>query len=82
MAITPEEIRARILAALPGAEVEVRDTRGGGDHFAATVVWASFAGRTPVERHRTVYAALGEAMRTDIHALALETLTPAERGSR
>jgi stress-induced morphogen len=79
MPITPEAIRARILAALPGAVVDVRDTTGGGDHFAALVIAAGFEGQSLVDRHRAVYAALGEAMHADVHALALDTFTPAER---
>ena len=78
VAITVEEISARIRAALPDAEVRVSDTTGGGDHFAATVVSAAFVGKGPVDRHRLVYAALGDAMRGPIHALALETSTPEE----
>jgi stress-induced morphogen len=78
VAITPDEIRARIQAALPDADVKVTDTTGGGDHFAATVVSAAFAGKGPVDRHRLVYAALGDAMRGPIHALALVTKTPQE----
>ena len=78
VAITVEEISARIKAGLPDAEVRVTDT-GGGDHFAATVVSAAFAGRGPVDRHRLVYAALGDAMRGPIHALALTTITPQEQ---
>lgn len=80
MPTTPEVIRGRILAALPDAAVEVRDTTGAGDHFSARVVSAAFAGKRLLERHRLVYAALGEAMHRDVHALALETLTPQERG--
>jgi stress-induced morphogen len=76
---SPAEIRARIQAALPDADVSVTDTTGGGDHFAATVVSAAFAGKGPVDRHRLVYAALGDAMRGPIHALALTTQTPDER---
>jgi stress-induced morphogen len=79
MAITAEAIRTRILAALPDAEVSVRDTTGTGDHYAATVVTPAFQGRLPVDRHRMIYAALGDAMQSDIHALALETLTPTEQ---
>jgi stress-induced morphogen len=79
MPITPDAIRDRILAALPGATVDVRDTTGGGDHFAALVVSPAFEGKSLVDRHRAVYAALGEAMRVDVHALALDTFTPAER---
>jgi len=78
MAISPDGIRERILSALPGASVAVRDSTGGGDHFAATVIADSFEGMGLVDRHRAIYAALGAAMHSDIHALALETLTPAE----
>ena len=59
MPISPDDIRARIRAALPDADVTVTDTTGGGDHFAATVVSSAFAGKGPVDRHRMVYAALG-----------------------
>jgi stress-induced morphogen len=82
MPIDAETIRSRILTALPDAEVAVRDSTGGGDHYAATVVTPAFAGKMLIDRHRLVYAALGEAMKGDIHALALETLTPQERQER
>jgi stress-induced morphogen len=78
MAIALDDIRALIRAALPDAVVTVADTTGGGDHFAATVVSTAFAGKGPVDRHRLVYAALGDAMRGPIHALALVTETPDE----
>jgi stress-induced morphogen len=79
--MTPDEITARIRATLPDAMVEVTDTTGGGDHFAATVVSAAFAGKGPVERHQLVYAALGDRIlgpAAPIHALALTTRTPDE----
>ena len=79
--MSPDEIRTRIRAALPDAEVQVVDTTGTGDHFDATVVSAAFAGKLPVERHRLVYAALGDVIRgsaAPIHALALTTRTPDE----
>jgi stress-induced morphogen len=78
MPITAEVIQSRIAAALPDAQISVRDTTGSGDHYAVTVVSPSFEGQLLIERHRAVYAALGEAMRADIHALALKTVTPAE----
>jgi stress-induced morphogen len=74
-----DEIASRIGAALPGAEISVQDTTGGGDHWAATVVSDAFAGKPLLQRHRMVYAALGELMHARIHALALTTDTPAER---
>ena len=79
--MTPDEIKASIQTALPDAEVSVTDTTGGGDHFSATVVSALFADKGLVDRHRLVYAALGEVMRganAPIHALALTTETPQE----
>jgi len=81
--MTSDEISNRIRARIPDAAVQVTDTTGGGDHFAATVVSAAFAGKGPVERHRLVYAALGESIlgaAAPIHALALTTLTPDEKG--
>ena len=75
---TPEAIRARILAALPGAEVEVADTTGGGDHFEAAVRAPAFAGKTLVEQHQLVYGALRELM-PEIHALSLRTAAPQEK---
>lgn len=79
MAISVEEIRAQIRAALPDADVRITDTTGGGDHFAAVVVSASFRGQSLVDRHRRIYGALGPAMNGPIHALALTTLTPDEQ---
>jgi BolA protein len=48
----------------------------GGGHFRVVIVSESFRGRDLVSRHQAVYAALGEAMQSEIHALALQTLTP------
>jgi acid stress-induced BolA-like protein IbaG/YrbA len=67
------ELQALIKTGLPDAEVIVK---GEGDHFEALVVSRQFAGRTMVQQHRLVYAALGERMGGEIHALALRTLTP------
>lgn len=61
---------------LPGAQVQVQGDDG--VHFEATVICAAFAGRLPLARHRMVYAALGQLMGTEIHALSLRTLTPDE----
>lgn len=75
-----EEILRRLLAADPEAQVTLTDMTGGGDHWAARVVSPRFEGQTPIARHRAVYAALGELMAGPIHALKLETLTPAQAG--
>jgi stress-induced morphogen len=74
--VLAEEIKRRIETGLPGAQAEVRDYTGGGDHFEALVVSESFEGKSLVQRHQAVYGALGEAMRAEIHALTLTTLTP------
>jgi acid stress-induced BolA-like protein IbaG/YrbA len=72
------EVKRLIEQGLPGARVEVEDTTGGGDHFEALVVSDTFEGKNLVERHQVVYAALGDAMRQRVHALALKTLTPSQ----
>ncbi len=79
-AITAEEIQSLISTAIPDAQVQVRDFTGGGDHYEAVVVSATFAGKPKVARHRLVYGALQDAMVQRIHALALTTLTPEELG--
>jgi acid stress-induced BolA-like protein IbaG/YrbA len=73
--VSPASIRASIAAALACEAVEVR---GDGHHFEALVVSARFEGLTRVRRHQLVYAALGDRMREEIHALSMRTLTPAE----
>ena len=70
---SPDSIRSRLQAAFPGATVEVTDLTGTQDHFQATVVAPAFEGKSRVEQHRMVYAALGELMNGPIHALALTT---------
>jgi stress-induced morphogen len=75
--IATEWIKERIGSAMPGAEVEVNDTTGTGDHFEARVVSAAFAGKSMVQQHQLVYAALKEKLATgELHALALKTFTP------
>ena len=75
---TADHVRDLILAALPGALVEVLDTTGTEDHFAAEVVAEQFAGVSRIDQHRMVYAALADGMADgSIHALALRTKAPA-----
>jgi stress-induced morphogen len=74
--IDPNELRDKLLAAFPGAEVEVKDLTGTKDHYRARIVSTAFAGKSRLEQHRLVYAAVGTAMNGPVHALALETLTP------
>jgi acid stress-induced BolA-like protein IbaG/YrbA len=73
--VTPESIEQGIAANLPCERVEVV---GDGQHFQALVVSAAFAGKSRVQRHQMVYAALGGRMREEIHALSMRTLTPEE----
>ena len=72
---TAADVRAYIAAGLPCEHLEVE---GDGRHFFATIVSAEFDGRSRVARHQRVYAALGDRMREQIHALSMKTLTPAE----
>jgi acid stress-induced BolA-like protein IbaG/YrbA len=73
--VSAESIKQSIEAALACEHLEVV---GDGEHFQALVVSGEFAGRTRVQRHQLVYAALGERMREEIHALSMRTLTPQE----
>jgi len=70
------EIERLIRDAIPDAEVTIRDLAGDGDHYAARVVSASFAGMPRVRQHQRVYAALGGRMGGELHALQLETAAP------
>ena len=56
--------------------MRANDLHGTGDHFEVVVVAEAFSGRSLVERHRMVYAALGDAMRAEIHALMIQALDP------
>lgn len=72
---TPDEVKQYITAGLACTHVEVE---GDGQHFFATIVSAAFEGKRLIQRHQLVYAALGDRMRAEIHALSMKTLTPAE----
>jgi stress-induced morphogen len=76
MAMAEEEIVRMIKEALPDAEIKIEDLRGDGDHYAATIVSTAFAGKTRVQQHQMVYAALQGKMGGELHALALQTSAP------
>jgi len=76
--VKAEDIAAKIRAALPDAKIELKDLTGTADHWQATIVSAAFAGKSMLERHRLVMAALVEEMKGPIHALTLEVKTPDE----
>ncbi len=73
--VTPESVQKGIEAGLDCAHIEVI---GDGQHFQALIVAEAFSGKSRVQRHQLVYAALGERMREEIHALSMRTLTPEE----
>lgn len=76
MAMEAAEIERLIKDGLPGAEVQIRDLAGDGDHYAAKVVAPQFAGKSRVQQHKLVYDALGGRMGGELHALQLTTETP------
>ena len=76
MAMDAHDIEAMIKAALPDAIIEIKDLAGDGDHYAATVTSAAFAGKSRVQQHQMVYAALQGNMGGVLHALALTTSVP------
>lgn len=78
MAMAAAEIETMIVAAIPDARVEITDLAGDGDHYAARVTSASFAGQSRVRQHQAVYDALGGRMGGVLHALQLTTITPEE----
>jgi BolA protein len=81
-------IRDRLQAALAPVELDILDeshkhaghegARDGRGHFAVRVVSAAFEGEPLLARHRRVYAALGDLMQTDIHALSLRAIAVSE----
>jgi stress-induced morphogen len=76
----PDDIIAKIRAALPDAQVDLQDLTGTADHWKATIVSAAFNGKSLVARHRLVMAALADEMKGPIHALTLDVKTPDEIG--
>ena len=76
MAMQAGEIEKLIKAALPDARVQIKDLAGDGDHYSANVVSAAFKGKSRVQQHQMVYAALKGRMGGELHALALQTSAP------
>jgi len=72
---TPEQVKSYISEKLPCTHLEVE---GDGQHFYATIVSPEFAGKRLVQRHQLVYAALGDRMKAEIHALSMKAFTPDE----
>jgi stress-induced morphogen len=76
MAMAAADIERLIKAGIPDAVVTIRDLAGDGDHYAATVISASFKGKSRVQQHQLVYQALKREMGGQLHALALQTGVP------
>jgi acid stress-induced BolA-like protein IbaG/YrbA len=73
--VTPESVKQGISSGLACDHLEVL---GDGQHFEAVIVSEAFEGKNRVQRHQLVYAALGDRMRQEIHALSMRTLSPSE----
>ncbi len=78
MPMDASEIERLIRDNIPDARVTIEDLRGDGDHYSALVVSSSFTGKSRVQQHQMVYAALQGRMGGELHALALQTSTPEE----
>ncbi len=76
-----DDIVAKIRLAIPDALVKMKDLTGTSDHWQASIISATFAGMSLIQRHRLVMAALAEEMKGPIHALTLDVMTPAEAAS-
>ncbi len=77
--IPVQELQKLLAERLSASKVEVKDLTGTSDHFEAIIVAEVFAGKSLIERHRLVYAALGDRMKADVHALSLRTYAPGEQ---
>ena len=77
--VTPLEIKGWIEENLAGSHVEID---GDGHHFEAVIVCPDFDGKSSIQRHQMVYGALGDKMKSEIHALSMKTLTPDEKANR
>jgi acid stress-induced BolA-like protein IbaG/YrbA len=73
--VTPEDVKRYIAQ---GLECEQLEVQGDGQHFEATIVSKQFEGKRLIARHQLVYAALGDRMKAEIHALSMKTLAPSE----
>ena len=83
-----EKLRSRLQAALAPEELEIIDetakhaghagAASGGGHYLLHIVADAFEGKSPIQRHRLVFDAVGDMMHTDIHALSIQAKTPGE----
>ena len=80
MPMSQQDLESELREAFPGADIRIEDLAGDGDHYRARIVSDAFAGLPRVRQHQLVYAALKGKMGGELHALALETLTPDKAG--
>lgn len=80
MPMTQTALETELRDAFPDADIRIEDLAGDGDHYRARIVSAAFSGLPRVRRHQLVYAALKGKVGGELHALALETLTPDQAG--
>lgn len=71
--MTANELEQKLLAGLPDAAIRAQDMTGGGDHWQVRIRAPQFKGKSMVEQHQMVYAILGDLMKSEIHALSLDT---------
>lgn len=76
--VTPEQLKSWIESGFVAADVRVE---GDGHHFEAVIVADEFEGKTRIQRHQLVYAALGDKMKAEVHALSMKTMTAAEQAA-
>lgn len=76
MAISYSTLEALLRTHFPNATLEIQDLRGDNDHYAVKIIDTAFQGLSRVQQHQLVYKALGQTMRTELHALMLETKPP------
>ncbi len=76
MAMDSAAIGALIMQGIPDARVQISDLRGDGEHYSAMIIAESFRGKTRIQQHQMVYAALQGRMGTELHALAIQTAAP------
>ena len=77
MPVAKNDLERMLQESFPDATVTIDDLAGDGDHYRATVVSEAFRGKTRIQQHQLVYAALGGRMGGELHALALSTSAPA-----
>ena len=82
MPMPAADLEAQLRRAFPDADITIDDLAGDGDHYKARIVSGAFRGLSRVRQHQLVYAALGERMREEIHALSMKTFSPDEWAAR